>query len=588
MVGALSLGVTMGCSSKTPVPLRAVAESPGDAWDSIPLSPDWLWATGSTAGDHRSDCDRVRDAILAERPCRSSLCSHAVDLTEEWLSRCPPYMPEHELKLLRVRDSLSLRSQQSPTVCGQEAASLLRDGCVDAEACRTRVQRWAAECGKSDGTPLVIGLLERAVRRVDPDFAVGGLDLRKCDELLAGLKDAAKCVHRHRCAAELPRVDAYRTRCVAPDGYPSLQAGVLMLRVVAGAEQEVAPFGVQAGSLDQTEDPLTFESGDGAALRVCDERVDNVEEYLDARAACEGGIIRLARATAVTPNDEPYASTAAREIRQGIFDSPDDATFLARFPSMRLVGELAARDRRVKPELEKELEEIAARASAPDARGEAVRRFVTLVSKHPEAVERRTLMASLMAADASLVPVFEEIARLKVAAAGRRDLSAAERLGIARRAPDHPLADFRWDGVLEIGAPAPAARWKPERALPKAVAAYRAGLAGLDKSIQGVKLEADGAKASVEKARERAKACGEARRRIRALTTSLEACGFGLAACDEPRRSALASELDQARADRVRAEHDLFVLTTGAAYDERAALGALAREVGCTGGGEGR
>jgi len=582
LCSAVGSAAAAGCSSKTPAPVRAVSQSPGDDWDTTPLSPDWLWATGGRAGDHRGDCARVRDAISRERPCRSSLCVHAVDLADEWLSRCPLYLPNDEPELVRTRDALAARSSESPTDCGRAAASVLRDGCGDAETCRSRVQRWATQCGESEGTPLVIGLLEGAVRRVDPEFEPGGLDLRKCDELMSGLQKAAKCVHRHRCVDALPRVEEYRSRCVAEDEFPSLQAAVLMLRVAAGAERDVPPFGVRAGSLDQTEDALIFESGDGAALRVCDERVDNLDEYLEARVACEGGTIRFARALTVAAADGVDASGASRKIHQGVFQSPDDKTFLERFSSLRLVGELDARDRRLWPAFEKELTELESSAAAPARRGLSVRRFVTLFSTHSEAIQRRTLVKLLAAHDAALVPVLEEIARLKVAAVGSRTLPTADRLGLAVRAVSHPLSDLRWDGVLEIGAPSPMARWRPEKVLPKAMAAYRTIAAELEKRTRDLRIDAKDIERGVETAREQVRACATAQRRGRELAKALEACAFGTTACDEPHSSALALELDQSHADLVRAKHDLFLLRTSTAHSQREALGAEARDAGCS------
>src|SRR5262249_22109669 len=147
----------------------------------------------------------------------------------------------------------------------------------------------------------------------------------------------------------------------------------------------------------------------GAVASVCDARSADMAAYVANRRACHGGKVTIARFF--------VNSVKEFEVRAGTIDAPDDETFWRRFPSLRAVGEIEARDAAAKQALEAELPKAAALAKDPSTAAEAARALSRLAGEHGAAIARSAAVrAALAAADADLAPALAEIGKAKLAA----------------------------------------------------------------------------------------------------------------------------------------------------------------------------
>ena len=88
------------------------------------------------------------------------------DLASEWMTRCKALSEPAKLgEVQTLRDQLAARATGKLSECGKTFGDLVRDGCGDDKTCELTGQRWATRCSKTDGTPLVMRILQRAVER---------------------------------------------------------------------------------------------------------------------------------------------------------------------------------------------------------------------------------------------------------------------------------------------------------------------------------------------------------------------------------------------------------------------------------------
>jgi hypothetical protein len=557
------------------------SEFVGDRWDQIPPTPEWKHVTRTIPENERSDaCKTVVQALETEMSCHSVTCTPARDMADEWLLRCPPHVPELETQVEGMKADFARRMAEPPTECAQRAALILRDGCGTNEQCLGTVQRWMTRCRTTDSTPLVLAKLEAAVVREVPGGAAE-LDTRSCDELKTEFDKAAKCVHKFRCDEAIGRAEAYVERCLPDRKPPPTAVALTWLTAIAGAQKTIAPTPLSESRIPAGSHPLAFADGRGTALRVCEERVDDLAEYLEARDACVNGVIRLARI---------FDADGGPKLTMGVLAFPDDATFRERYPTLLLASELEERDARALVTFEPRLDEVA-KMSNEGRKAEAWKALADLLSDHASSLSRSSaasakaspahpLWGALAKRDGDLAPLFEELGRAKAQKATRGQVGRDELVGFARRALERPLADVRWDGVIEAGAPSPGANMDWTR-LPKSHARYLEAVADVKRHLGEGAARPEEQKQAIARARARAEACGAAEATRKKTEDALIACGFGLAACDAAKIQALSSQNDEARRDLDEASRELYLLVTGPANAARKDVVAAAEASGC-------
>ncbi len=556
-----------GCPTE-PAKHAAEPKPPPDEWAEIPSSPEWLHATSSFSGSHAAECAHALGWVRGEAKCQGAVCEHARDLAREWLVRCEKLSPSvAEVKPL-VAD-LAARATKDPSPCAKELTLLLRDGCKKKnEACLDEGQRWATRCSRDEGSPLAVRMLERTVERAFDDPGKVTLDPRSCDELRGDVAKAAVCDHRFKCEEALKLLDPYRERCQGEEQWPTMATAVLELATLVGAQKPSEPISVllEPSTLPQGEVPLGLVDGSGAVLWACDARPADVAGYVDARRACQGGKITLARA---------FKVKGRYEVRAGSLDAPSDAVFGARFPSLVVHGEVALRDKALAVELSAGLEKAAA---APKAEAVAALAKALL----PRAAELRRsagLRAALGRFDDAIVPVLRELGKAKVAAAKGR-LAPVDLTGFAARALAWPFADLAPDGAVRVGVAGPLDEVEIGAAWPKAKAEYVAAVEPLAKAARALRPAARDLSLVRTYAESQGQACGAATKKARAAEQALVACGFGFDSCDEGKLAALGKGADDARAAAQDARGKLLVAASVLGPARADAL-AAATAAGC-------
>jgi hypothetical protein len=543
-----------------------------DEWTRIAPSKEWLHATADYSGDHPSECGHVLGWVKGEEKCRASLCEHGRDLAGEWLRRCPKLVDKDTVDPVKeLNEKLTERATEKATDCGKAFEKILRDGCGDDDkTCEVEGQRWATRCGKREATPLVMRLLQKTIERKLSVPVKVELDPRSCDELRADVAAAATCKDQFACATALPRLDAYRSRCNGDDDRPTITTAVQLLTVVVGAAKPGEPILTRAGGAGILPDeaPVVLADGSGAVITICDERASDFERYFAGRKACTGSKMVVARA---------FKTARGVEVRVGALDFPDDATFVARYPTIVGAREPLVRDKEEAAALEVDLVKAADLASSPAGAVEAYYLLARAMVAHAAGIRRSAaLRTQVTARDEALVLALKELGKAKVAALKGR-VTPADADGLIQRAKTRAFADIATDGTVQIGVSTRADRLDTTALLPRSMAAYLDAL----KPAKPRKLDKKVVQAAKAAGSTAAAACGVALRKLQDSKLALINCSFGLETCDDARNEALKKSVDDARVAAESTYHDLDLARTGGAVDEIDALARAAEQSGC-------
>jgi hypothetical protein len=544
-----------------------------DEWARIPPSKEWLHATADYSGDHQAECAHVLTWVTGEETCRASLCEHGRDLAHEWLQRCAAKLTDADsaAKVKALEEKLTERATEKATDCGKSFDAMLRDGCSGADTtCASEGQRWATRCGKSEATPLVMRLLEKTIERKLPEPAKVELDPRTCDELAADVAAVVACKDQFACAAALPRVDTYQSRCVSDAERPTITAAVQLLAVRVGAGKPAEPLVTRAGGAGILADeaPVVLADGSGAVISICDERASDFARYLAGRKACSAGKMVVARA---------FKGARGVEVRVGALDFPDDATFTARYPTIVGARETEARDKEESAALTADLNKAVELAQNAAGAAEAYRLLARALVAHAPSIRRSAgLRAQITARDAALVLALKELGKAKVAALKGR-VPAPDADGLIERARTRAFADVTPDGSVQIGAASRADRLDTTALLPQAMFAYLAAL----KPARLKKLDKNAVQIAKAAGTAAATSCGAALRKLQDSKLALINCSFGLETCDEARTASLNKLVDGSRLAAEAAFHELDLARTGGAVAETDALAKAAEQAGC-------
>ncbi len=560
-----------GCPTEPPMRAKepALVE---DEWTRLPPSKEWLHATADYNGDHKAECAHVLAWVTGEEKCRASLCEHGRDLSQEWLQRCPRFTEKDTQSTVNeIATKLTERATEKATDCGKAFDTILHDGCGEADAtCQVEGQRWATRCGKTEATPLVMRLLEKTIERKLPEPARIELDPRTCDELRADVAAVVGCKDRFACAAALPRVETFRSRCDGDTERPTITTAVQLLTVLVGAKKPGEPILTRAGGAGILPDeaPVVLADGSGAVISICDERASDFARYFAGRKTCSGGKMVVARA---------FKTGRGVEVRVGALDFPDDATFVARYPTIVGARETEARDKEEAAALAADLGKAASLAQSAAGAAEAYRLLARALVAHAPGIRRSAaLRAQVTAQDEALVPALKELGKAKLAALKGR-VSAPDADGLIERAKTRAFADVTPDGTVEIGAASRASRLDTTALLPRSMAAYLAAL----KPARLKKLDKNAVQAAKSAGAAAAASCGGALRKLQDSKLARINCSFGLETCDDARASGLEKSVDVSLVAAEAAYHELDLARTGGAIDELDALARAAEQAGC-------
>lgn len=561
-----------GCPTER-MPLPKDSLPPEDEWSRIPPSKEWLFATGEFSGPHKAECDHVLGWVKGEEACKASLCEHGRDLAAEWVTRCTALEEPPVVAAARqVQAELAQRAAESATDCGKRLEDLVRDGCgSDDPTCLSTGQRWATKCAKSEGTPLLLRILQRVLERKQEQGADPvKLDPRTCDELRVDVVEAGKCKDRFVCQEAIPRVETYRERCESEADRPTIATAVNELTVLVGGGKPPEAILVRTGSagLVPSDVPVMLGDSSGGIIYMCEDRASDLPRYIASREACHAGKMVVARA---------FPTARGVEVRVGALDYPDDATFSTRYPTILAAGELERRDGEAATALDAELAKAADLARTAAGVPEAVRLATRAVLTHALAIKRSPALRAVVAKrELDLAPAFKEIAKAKLAASKGLHVSAPEAFGVLARARTRAFADLAPDGAVQIGAPGRGLTLDTAALFPRATEAYLP----LFKNAHPRKADTKTIKAEHARGMAAAQACGTSEKKLQDTKKALVSCNFGLEVCDDARQAALARSVDEARVAAEAAFQELETARTGTA-DEAEPLRAAADAAGC-------
>lgn len=554
-------GVLAGCPTTTNAPLKQKGERIEDPWAEIQRTAEWLHATRDFSGKRLDECVAVLEWVRGEEKCKGALCIHARDLTREWVARCPKYAAEGDVKHDDVEDLLDrykTRAKEDPTPCGEEASSMMKNGCGKDKTCQATAEAWATRCGKSDGTPLVMRMLERTVERKGDGKRVK-LDPRSCDELGAELPQALLCKDTFACEEGLKKLTVYRARCEVNGARPTALVAAYQQGILFKNNQPTPPVPVlpSAATVTPKDTPTALADGNGAVLWVCDQRVTDFDGYMKARKECENGSFVFVGI--LKDKGDPGA-------RIGKLDLPSDAVLRARLPSMRVAGEAEYREKTAIAALTGDLERAAASAPA-----DGIKALLAALKPHAAMLRRsEALRKALAARDESLAPAFRELGKAKQAATRKR-IDPPMMVGFVERAQTWLLADVRDDGGVEVGATSALENVELASLLPRSTAAVVDSMKGAIRMAKVTTISGQTAKMSKAYGVSQAQACGDAFKALREAEAGMVKCALGLDTCDDARVAALGKQSDEARPRIDEARHTLRLLLTGpgrGAHDE--------------------
>jgi hypothetical protein len=556
----VTLPLLAGCPTEPP-PRAREPVAPEDDWSRRAPSKEWLYATVGFNGDHPAECSHVLRWVKGEAECKGSICEHGRVLAAEWLDRCPPFAgAEATSAVEEIAPRLTAQAAMKPSPCSESLEAILQGTCgADADACTAAGQGWATRCAKTEGSPLAVRLVERAIEHKTDDSGRAKLDTRSCPDLRADIVKLARCKDKFACGEAAARVTAYRARCDAAEGPPPVVTAIAELAILGGADQPMAPILVKPDAPEEGIDalPVPLADGSGGVLMICDERASELQRYLAARKACQGGKILVARA---------FKVPRGIEVRAGSLDFPDEATFSARYPTIVAAKETEAREREERRAFEGELAIVGKLGQSAPV--ESARALTRSVMAHAGALHRSEEVRKAFAMrDEAFAPALVEIGRAKAQAAAGK-LPPGDVAGLIQRGQTRAFADLTAEGAAQIGADAPASRLDTTALLPKSMAGYLAAF----KKARPRKLDKESVKAAKAAGLAAAARCGDAEKRLTEAKALLLRCGFGLERCDADKTDALTKSLDEARSDAAAAFHTLDLARTGAGVEENAAI----------------
>jgi hypothetical protein len=532
-------------------PREARAEDP---WAGIHRTAEWLFATRDFAGPRPAECKEVLSWVKGEEKCRSTLCAHGRDLAKEWGERCARMLEDDAEAVATLRADYARRAREEPSECGKEVDAMLREGCSkEDKTCEKTAERWGTRCGKAEGTPLVVRMLERSVERRLPEPKRITLDTRSCEDIEGELAEGAKCTQQFACEEAMKTVGVHRERCATDGALASAPTAAFELAIARGAGQPLRSVSVRndGARLAAPQVPTALADGSGAALFVCDQRTVDLASYLAQRRKCEGGALLVAR---VTRGEGGHA------VRMGSIPYPGDEALSRRLPQLLLAGEAQAREAQAVKDLGAELDRAAELAAQkPD---EALRAIIkALVPRAALLVRSAPVRKAVAARDERLAPAFRQLGKDKVAAS-KGKLERHDRAGMHARARKRMLADVREDGVVEVGVDSPLGGLETAELLPRSSAAYDEPLKALlkrpapfvDKQTQEM-ARSYGLGAIKE--------CAAARATRVAKADALMKCVFEATPCDDARSAELGRAIDAAIAAEAKARHQLDLVMSG-------------------------
>jgi len=542
-------------------PSKRAVQAPSRAdvdknWKSSAL---WLYATPGLGGGRATECRHVHEQLKEESRCKGKLCRHGGELASEWLEKCPKLTPKSVDEVSELQGELSDRAEGKATDCSRELKDLLGDGC-EPSACLERAQRWATECAESEGGPLTVRMLERAAERNSGGERVR-LDTRGCKTLRGQLREGASCADETLCKKAHEQVKAHRERCEQGDDRADIGAGVWQLAIAEGAAREPETLKIADDPAGMPDDPglLALEDGSGALLRVCYERVTELDAYLKARDGCAEGSMLVARAQ---PGED------SRLLLVGRVYLPTPAPLTVLLPNLHMRGEY---DHRQEKELAELRSELAAVLEASEA--DSANKLLKLAHKHANWIGRSQAVREVVTAkDAALAPILKKLAATKVRGSSQV-ADVANLRGLLHRARTRPFADLRLDGEFGLGADTNGFFVNAGELLPEAMAGYRKALKPLERTVRRSR-EPKGSDLRIARdfGAESARACGAAQKQMRQLEKDLLACVFDLEGCDPAKQLALAEQWGAQRdaATRTRRALDIAMGVLGKSSDQLA------------------
>jgi hypothetical protein len=547
--------------------------APKDEWDSISRTPEWLHATAGFSGSRKAECEEVLGWIKGEAVCKGAICAHGRDLSKEWLARCEKLTPAGVAEVRELSEKFTASAVEAPSECATGVSSILNEGCGKGDAtCEKGAQAWATRCGKTDATPLVLRALERSVRRKMEDPGDFALDARDCEELRAFMKEGTACAQQFACEDMLKRVEMVRSRCEGQDR-PALATALAELAITAGALKTSPPVAVQPtpAKVAPGDTPVPFADSSGGALLVCGERPTDLAKYLALRKGCEGGQVVLAKV---------FIRVRDVEVRMGSFESPGDAIFGQRFPSLVMAGEREARDKEVIAAVDAALGKAAALVQEGRTLEGAFELFKGVMA-HAGSIQRSAAVrAALAARDDAMAPALRELAKAKVAVSSRGLLAGNDFVVFVNRALARPFGDFSPEFSVQQGAATRGVTLETGSFWPRATEAYVDSLKNVAREASRKKLDAKFHHDAVVKGYDDAKICGEAEKAHRDAEQGLIRCGFGVDTCDPAKVAALTKVSDDARATIEQAYIRLHLAMSGPAAGAKGEIeqAMLARE----------
>ncbi len=526
-------GVACGASDPPP-PKTPIVAAPVDP---DPQSSEWLYATDDVHGGRKKECSAVAALLHKEDACKGALCGHGAALAKDWLRVCKRLSPGLVSDVQKREQDLETKAGEAATPCQTDIEDIVRNGCGSRDDCGAYVQAWATRCSGSS-TPLVLRILKTAVRR--KEGRQFDIDARGCDELIGNMTKAAACEQKFACEDKLPTIDTYRQRCLTGGKLPTLAAAMVELAIRSGAGQTPKPMPVSADDALDEHTPLPLDDGSGAVLDVCGKRAADITSYLAARKACQGEVVIARR----FKSDDGTAV-----VRLGRVPHPDDASFLVRFPSLVVKGELRARDEAALPLFSKAVDE-AVRIAGDAKRREAASMLLTVaIVANADSVRNSSVFdKAIRGRDDELTPLFRAIGEAKKKAI-HDNLAPDKAAPVLYRSQAYVLADVSADGHVRLGASSLASSIALDDMLPHAMAAYRDALASRLKRLAHLKPSKKALEKLSGNADDHAARCATAEKTYQQSSQELVACAFGTAKCDEARETALAGAIDRARQD---------------------------------------